>query len=126
MPLRRNRFASVLAMLAMALQAFWPLLAQARPNDPTLSAPICSVQGEASKPDLSSGKLPADDGAGKHEKCCKLCVGGNDRVQALVSAPVDALCSPAFVAEEPAALPAAAVRSASVSPAQPRAPPVQI
>jgi hypothetical protein len=126
MLLRRNRFASVLAMLAMALQAFWPLLAQAQPKDPTLYAPICSVQGDGTMVDLSGGKFPVDDGAGKHQKHCKLCVGGNDRVQVLVLAPVDAFRSPVFVAENPAALPPAAVRSTSASPAQPRAPPVQI
>jgi hypothetical protein len=123
MPLRRNRFASVLAMLAMALQAFWPLLAQAQRKDPTLYAPVCSVQGDGTMVDLSGGKLPADDGAGKHQKHCKLCVGCNDRGQVLVSAPADAFRSPALVAEKPAAIPAAAVLSTSATPAQPRAPP---
>jgi hypothetical protein len=123
MPLRRNRFASMLAILAMALQAFWPLLAHAQANNPTLYAPICSVQGDGTMVDLSGGKIPADDGAGKHQKHCKHCVGGNDRVQVLVSAPADAFRTPAFVAEKPAAIPAAAVLSSSATPAQPRAPP---
>jgi hypothetical protein len=123
MPLRRNRLASVLAMLAMALQVFWPLLAQAQPNDPTSDAPICSVQGDGSRAGFSGGNLPAGDGAGHHQKHCKLCFGGFDRVQVLVPAPCGAFRSQAFVVEAPAALPAASVRSTSASPAQPRAPP---
>lgn len=123
MPLRRHRLAFLLATLAMALQAFWPLLAQAQPNDPTSNAPICSVQGDGSRADLSGGNSPPGDGARHQQKHCKLCFGGFDRVQVLVPAPGGAFRSQAFVVEVPAALSAAAVRSSSASPAQPRAPP---
>jgi hypothetical protein len=122
MPLFRNRFAAVLAALAMALQGFWPLLSQAQPADASLFGTICSVDG-AKSVDLSGGPLPA--GGGQHQKHCALCVAGGDRVAALAPAPAPILFSPAFTADIPAAQPAAQFRSTSASPAIPRAPPVQ-
>lgn len=125
MPLRRNRLAAWLAALAIALQGFWPALAQAQAAKQSLFGTICSVDG-AKTVDLSGGKLPADNGTGKHQKHCALCVAGSDRLQALAPAPAAFVSSSAEVAEPPAAQSAAPLLSAPSSPAQPRAPPVRI
>lgn len=124
MPLFRNRLAAVLAVLAMVMQGFWPLLAQAQASDASLFGVICSVDG-AKAVELPGGKLPADGGAGKHQKHCALCVAGGDRAQALASAPVEFVLSPVAVAAVPAARSAAFLPSIVPSPAQPRAPPFQ-
>jgi hypothetical protein len=126
MRLARNRVIALIAVGAMAINALWPLISQAQPRDPTLYATICSVQGGVQTIDLAGGKLPADDGSGKHQQHCKLCVVGGDRVQALPSVPIASFQTSAFVADAIAAHPAAVFRSTSDSPAQPRAPPVQI
>jgi hypothetical protein len=120
--LRGNRFGKWLAMSAMALNALWPLISQAQPKEPELFTTICTLEGMQTV-ELPVGKVPFDDSAGKHQKHCKLCIGGNDRTQALVSAPADAFRSPIFAVESPSALPAAEVRATSASLAQPRAPP---
>jgi len=126
MPLFRNRLAAVLAVLAMVMQGFWPLLAQAQAqgSDAPLFGVICSVDG-AKAVELPGGKLPADGGAGKHQKHCALCVAGGDRAQVLASAPVEFVLSPVPVAAVPAARSAAFLPSIVLSPAQPRAPPFQ-
>jgi len=123
MPLYRNRLAALFAVLAMALQGFWPLLAQAQPGGAGSYGTICTVDGSTTV-DLS-GKLPADGGAGKHQKHCALCFAGGDRVQALVSVQAQPFATPALVAELPSAWSAAFYCSAADSPAQPRAPPSQ-
>jgi len=123
MPLYRNRLAALFAVLAMALQGFWPLLAQAQPGGAAGYGTICTVDGSTTV-DLS-GKLPADGGAGKHQKHCALCFAGGDRAPALVSVHAQPFAIPAFVAEPPAACSAAFYRSTAASPAQPRAPPGQ-
>jgi hypothetical protein len=124
MPLYRNRLAALLAVFAMALQGFWPALAQAQGAKQSLFGTICSVDG-AKSIDLSTGKLPADGGAGKHQKHCALCVAGGDRLQALAPAPAAFAPSSGVAFESPAAQPAAFLLSTPASPAQPRAPPVQ-
>lgn len=43
--MKPSRIASWLAALAMALNALWPLIAQAKPRSVTL-VPVCTVQGE--------------------------------------------------------------------------------
>lgn len=124
MPLFRNRLAALLAMLAVVLQGFLPLVAQAKATGPDFLGSICSIDGPA-VPDAAGGTPLPDDGAGKHQKHCALCVMGGDRAAALVSSP-----APVFVVAAPAAVvlpaqPAASFRSTVVSPAHPRAPPVQ-
>ena len=125
MPLHRNRIAAVLAVLAMALNALWPLIAQAQPKSLALSTTICSIDGSARSIDLLDGKAPADDGAAGHHKHCKLCIVGGDRAQALLPAPVVSFQNPAPAAETPAPAPVADLRFLAASPAQPRAPPFQ-
>jgi hypothetical protein len=127
MPLRRNRLAGLLAVFAMALQGFWPALAQAQAQaaGQSLFGTICSVDGARSI-DLSTGKLPADGGAGKHRKHCALCVAGGERLPVLAPAPVPPLLPSAGPAESVATRPASPLAFASSTPAQPRAPPVRI
>jgi len=126
MPLRRNRLVAWIAAFAVVLQALWPLLSHARPKDPSLMVPVCTIDGVTHYLDLRTGKTPLDERTALHGEHCKLCFFGGDRLQALPPASVDFLQVPAFNAETPAAPPAANYHSASASPAQPRAPPVQI
>ncbi len=118
----RNRVAALIAMGAMALNALWPLISQAQPKDPTLYTTICSVQGGVQTVDLSGGKLPADED-GKHQKHCKLCVAGGDRLQALLPTPAASFRVAASAADTPVVRYAAAPCSTPDSPALPRAPP---
>jgi len=124
MPLYRDRLAALLAVFAMALQGFWPALAQGQSTAASLFATVCSIDG-AKTVDMSGGKFPADGGAGKHQKHCALCVAGGDRAPALAPAPVLPLFHSTRPAEFIAPLSATQVVSAPSTPAQPRAPPVQ-
>ena len=123
MSFRRNRLVARIAVFAVALNAFWPLIAQAQPKDLSLSTTICTVDGGIRTLDLSDEKAPAEDGASKHQKHCKLCIVGGDRVQVLHSAPIAPFQSAARTAETPASAPVAVFLAVPDSPAQPRAPP---
>jgi hypothetical protein len=122
MPRYRNRLAALSAVLALVLHGFWPALAQANPADASPFGTICTADGAVSAPAQPGDGLPA--GGAKHQKHCPLCAGG-DRVQALAWAPVILFQAPAPIAETIAAQPAPQLRSTSVLPASPRAPPVQ-
>ena len=66
----------------MALNAGWPLLANARPDDP--SAEICSANGGN-----HAGGAPATPGNGYHPSHCNLCPFGAERGAAIaVAAPL--------------------------------------
>jgi hypothetical protein len=52
-----------LAILAMALNALWPLIAQARPP---LLVPVCTVGGDTHYVELPGGTTPVDS---QHEHC---------------------------------------------------------
>ena len=75
-----RRSAALAAAAAIALQALWPLIAQARPND-SISVPVCSADGVRHDIELPLGKTK--DGS-EH---CKLCVLGADK-DSVVAAPV--------------------------------------
>ena len=70
-----RRFAALTAASAIALQALWPLIAQARPAD-SISVPLCSVDGVRHEIELPLGKNQGD----RSFEHCKLCVlgTGND------------------------------------------------
>ena len=89
MPLRRNRFAALLAVTAMALQAFWPLLAQARPRMAGELVPVCTVEGVTHYLELPAGKSPLDERSASNGEHCKLCVFGADKSIALAPADAD-------------------------------------
>ena len=113
------RNGSLAAILAVLLNALWPLLAQVTPADSTLVA-VCSESG------TRYIELQNDAPLGKplaaHHRHCKLCVLGCDRVvvpalPAPLALPIDSALPrvAAFAAVPPA------VHSAI--PASPRAPP---
>lgn len=58
-----RKFTSWLAITAMALQALWPLIAQARPS--TL-VPVCTVAGVTHYVEIPGGTTPVD---AQHEHC---------------------------------------------------------
>ena len=124
MLLLRNRPATWLAVIAMALQAFWPLLSQAKPRDLTLLVPLCTVEGVTHYVELKAGRTtPLDERSASHGDHCKLCVLGADKPVALPSTVVELLVPVATLVpdrEQPAALAGIFARSL----AQPRAPPV--
>jgi len=124
LPRTIRRYAALAALLGVVLQAFWPLIAQARPGSSSwLLTSICSVGGNVRSVELP-GIPPADHNPAKQVKHCPLC-SGSDRAQAIVAAAVPVLAVPAGVVDvqAPPALPS--FRTTVVSPAHPRAPPVQ-
>lgn len=69
-------FAAWLAILAMAMQALWPLAAQARPGDPGLQVPICAVGGEIHYVALPGPDTPLEKRAAIHGEHCAFCAFG--------------------------------------------------
>ncbi len=115
---RRRTLPAWFAVVAMALQALWPLVAQAKPFDPLQAAAICSAAGTAAP---MGGDMPAE-GDPVHEHC-KLCVSGTAKSLLAMAA------APALLHAE--AAPAERITRAGVAPqvhrfrppASPRAPP---
>jgi hypothetical protein len=123
MPMRRKRFAAWIAAFAVILQALWPLLSHARPKDPSLLAPVCSIDGIVHDVELKAGSAPLGNGKALHDEHCKLCVfgGGNSAGIAGSNAAVLAVadCRDSQAVSRPAPL----SEPAGHPPAQPRAPP---
>ena len=122
--LYRNRLAALLAVLAMALQAFWPLLAQARPRIAGELVPVCTVEGVTHYLELPAGKSPLDERSASHGEHCKLCVFGDGKAAAASS--LDRAVFLLAGNTEPS-VPNVAVpflKSPQLLPAQPRAPPL--
>jgi hypothetical protein len=67
-----KKTASWLAMLAIALHALWPLIAQARPKSAVL-VPVCTVEGVTHYIELPGGRTPLDDSAASHQEHCAYC-----------------------------------------------------
>lgn len=100
----RRRFPAWLALAALSLQAFWPLLAQAEPAWSRVVAPVCRADGRA----------PIEQ---KQSAACRLhcahCLSGADRHAApppapemplhvaLVRAPAAAPTAPHFFLSQP-------------------------
>ena len=116
------RFTSWLAILAMALNALWPLLANAKPTGFSPLTEICTAQGVksiAGEPGRSS-----DDSGAKHlQPHCPLCSFGTDKVSAPPSAPLHIDSAAASIGVSFSALQSAEPRSDIRTPAHPRAPP---
>ena len=106
-----RKITSWLAILAMALNALWPLIAQAKPS---LLVPVCTVAGVTHYIEIPGGTTPVDS---QHEHCT-FCFAG----AALPATPVlhgvngDSFQSPKAVSFTP--------RSFSVVSADARAPPL--
>jgi len=69
-----RQLAALAAAFGIALQALWPIIAQARPGD-SISVPICSAEGTRHSIELPLGKKQSEKGT-EH---CKLCVLGTDK-----------------------------------------------
>ena len=117
----RRRFAALAAMLAIMLQALWPLLSHARPKDPPLLVPVCTVDGVTHYFELKAGKTPLDERTASHGEHCKLCVFGDGNSFAVLGSdfstflPAGNALRKTSQAEPPL--------EATHLPAQPRAPP---
>ena len=117
-----RHIAGWLAILAMSLNALWPLVANAKPAgafDP--STEICTVGGIKS---FAGGAGPSQPASSAHKPDCSFCTFGADKLvppPAADTAPPAAIGHAAFASCMPDARP---LQSASYSPAHPRAPPV--
>jgi hypothetical protein len=78
----RRHLALFLAALALALQAFWPLIAQARPRNVNL-VPVCTVDGVTHYVEVPGGQTPGEERTAKHGDHCDFCLFGSDRVVAV-------------------------------------------
>jgi hypothetical protein len=125
MPLRRHRPVAWIAAFAVLLQALWPLLAHARPQDAALQVPICAVSGIVHDLEIKLGKTPLDDSSSKQGEHCKLCVFGTAKGVALLATPAPAVPDFASAGQKVVLAPVPFSGPASRSPAHPRAPPSQ-
>ena len=122
MPLYRNRAVALLAMLAMSLQALWPLIAQAKPNIPGVQVPVCTIDGITHYVDLPAPDSPVEKSYTAHHEHCKMCMFGAERLAVLpVAAPFVRLAQ--GIEPAPDSLPAVSSPSFFHTPALPRAPP---
>ena len=85
----RNRIAAWLALAGMALNAFWPLLANAKPSVPALSSEICSATGLQHSAENSPGEAPGKSVRPSH---CTLCPFNAERGPAISGAAPALLC----------------------------------
>jgi hypothetical protein len=86
----RSRIAAWLALAGMALNAFWPLLANAKPSVPALSSEICSATGLQHTAENSPGEAP---GKGVRPSHCNLCPFNAERGPAISGAAPVLVCS---------------------------------
>src|SRR6266571_8409985 len=88
----RNRIAAWLALAGIALNASWPLLANARPNAPALPSEVCTATGL---------KHPGENlpGKGARPSHCTQCPFNAERGAALASA-AGAIFAPALAAAQ--------------------------
>jgi len=70
-----RRLGHWLAVLAIALHAAWPLIANARPKSVHL-VPLCTVDGVTHYIELAGGKSPLDESANTHREHCSFCFLG--------------------------------------------------
>jgi hypothetical protein len=76
---RNLRSGSVAAILAVLLNALWPLLAQAKPAE-MLIVPVCTIGGETHYIEMDRGDSPLDKRSQAQHEHCKLCVFAAERV----------------------------------------------
>jgi hypothetical protein len=114
---RARSFASWLAILAMALNALWPLLSQAKPRSVTL-VPLCTVGGETHYLELPAGKSPLEQRSAAHGEHCSYCTLG------ALPATLAFLSSEKHVSAPPAQFQAQLAETPVFLSGRPRAPPV--
>ncbi|HYL25166.1 MAG TPA: DUF2946 family protein [Burkholderiales bacterium] len=115
----RRQIATYLAVLAIAIQGFGPLLQQGRASSVVL-VPLCTVDGVTHYLELPAA--PAKQGApGQHEHC-SLCTVGADRLAFLPA--LDAkLFVPSAASARPPMSSAKVLQSQALRFSRPRAPP---
>ena len=114
---RARRIASWLAILAMALNALWPLIAQAKPRNVIL-VPVCSIGGETHYAELPAGKTPLEQKTVSQGEHCSFCALG------ALAAPLHFSASEKLAAAQPAQFEAQLAEAPVVLSGRPRAPPV--
>lgn len=85
--MRSRRRVVWIALAAIALQAFWPLIAQAKPES-VLLVPVCSVRGVTHYIELPRRGAPVERKAASQQDHCAFCVFGGERVALPAGAPV--------------------------------------
>jgi len=123
MPLQRNLLAAWIAAFAVMLQALWPLLSHARPRDPSLLVPICTIDGITHYLELKSGKTPLDERSALHGEHCKLCVFGDAKAVAVAALDISVFLLVDNKTHKAVYRPVPSPEPANHPPAQPRAPP---
>lgn len=121
--MRRTRLAAAAAILAIALQSLWPLIAQAKPRVPGELIPVCTVNGITHYLELPTSKTPLEQRSSTHGQHCQLCVFGAERSIALPAPNVVLFSSRENLSEEKASQAVLFLESLGHPPAQPRAPP---
>jgi len=116
-----RRFGTWLAMLAMALNVLWPLLAHAKPQGDSPVIEICTSAGMKWAAADGSGQQPAKKNLSPHCEFCSLSADRAPLPSAAAIAPVEVSIAIAAVA---AGESAPVVARPCFSPALPRAPPV--
>jgi len=111
-----KRFAALAAAFAITLQALWPLIAQGRPAERTLTVALCSVEGAGHSIEIPLGRSASG------EEHCKLCVLGDGKGVALVAADFLLFFSRDF-SNQGLETATASFQAATLRSAQPRAPP---
>jgi len=85
----RNRIGAWLALAGIALNASWPLLANARPNVPALASEVCSATGQKHGGEGLPGETP---GKGARPSHCTLCPFNAERGAAISGSAPALLC----------------------------------
>ena len=123
MPLFRNRAAALLAIFAVALQALWPLLAQAKPALPGERVAVCTIEGITHYIELPAVDTPVEKRSAAHHEHCKMCVFGAEKLAVAVCRAPQAVLAAAV--EVPQVSVATGFSPAGFErPALPRAPPL--
>jgi hypothetical protein len=117
---RQSRLAAWIAVLAMALNAFWPLIAQAKPSSVTL-VPVCTVQGVTHYIELPGGNSPLEQKSSAQHEHCSFCSFGGERVA--LAPLLQAIIATRVEQAQPPHVDACELRSETSSNARPRAPP---
>ena len=92
-----RRLGHWLAILAIALHAAWPLLANARPKSVHL-VPLCTVEGITHYAEVPGGSTPLDDSANAHHDHCAFCFLGASGLPTHIEVPLVPLCASQRVA----------------------------
>ena len=119
-----RRIAALAAAFAILLQTLWPLLSHARPKDPSLLVPVCTVDGVTHYLEIKTGETtPLEERSSTHDEHCKLCVFESARDVAVPGS--NDFLSVSSISEDSQIIsrPVSSVRPAGHYPARPRAPP---